>query len=320
MANNNDVPVLTRMIRAAFAWCTTFPRSCRQCAIPRTQQAASCPYISILKMYARAKARVPCLLPQRPQARATQLAVAELPAFEAAAAKAEWFLEHLFLPCHPGLALFAACETEYLYAVPLPHRPDHTVAWGKLPLLAALEFDDHERVTLALFDRRRTRLFTLFLGAIVQRHALQCEPTYRKTGSTTDGTRQPGYVQHTAPGAREVFGGALSSAECPPARTRMACSCTLEILSGHSRAHCAHIHSTGCFSRDPRASPAVLLARLPRLLQARFAGHLSLAVDASESVVLGAMRHAAEVVERQGEWSWLIGCEVQRRHQVQYLG
>jgi peptide subunit release factor 1 (eRF1) len=45
----------------------------------------------------------------------------------------------------------------------------------------------------------------------------------------------------------------------------------------------------------------VLRAKLPRPLQARFAGRLPLAADASEPVVVQAIRHAAEAVERRGE-------------------
>ena len=98
---------------------------------------------------------------------AGQLVATELPGFDPAAARADWFLEHLFVPRHPGLALFAAGDVEFLYAVPLPQPPDEYVAWDKQPLLAPLEatLDDHERVALAIFSDCDASAYSLSFSA-----------------------------------------------------------------------------------------------------------------------------------------------------------
>jgi hypothetical protein len=83
---------------------------------------------------------------------ARQLDPAVRGTFESAASQAERFLEDVFVARHPGLALFAGPEADYLFAVPLPGQPAGTVAWDQRPLLEPLEaaLDEHERVALAL--------------------------------------------------------------------------------------------------------------------------------------------------------------------------
>ena len=162
---------------------------------------------------------------------AGQLVASELPGFDSAAARADWFLEHLFVPRHPGLALFAAGDVEYLYTVPLPQPPEEFVGWDTRPLLAPLEatLDDHERVALAIFDRRRIRLFTLFLGALEEHRVLPCQPMCGNADTATDGVLKVDWACSGTPWvrARKDLGGPPLSAEWHrAARSRTACSYT----------------------------------------------------------------------------------------------
>lgn len=298
-------PVQTRTIRGSFPDLHDIP------AALHALHNAAVPVGGIISIYldtggsrSRRRAYLAAFRNARKRA-AGQLVASELPGFDSAAARADWFLEHLFVPRHPGLALFAAGDVEYLYTVPLPQPPEEFVGWDTRPLLAPLEatLDDHERVALAIFDRRRIRLFTLFLGALEEHRVLPCQPMCGNADTAADGVLKVDCVQRYTVGAGSqgfgrfsVVGGVAPSGQVED---------RLLVHAQHATRALTDLLRSQSFDRlfvaGPQESTAVLRAKLPRPLQARLAGQLSLAADASNLAVQQAMRHAAEGVERRGE-------------------
>jgi peptide subunit release factor 1 (eRF1) len=224
--------------------------------------------------------------------------------FASAASRAEKFLEDVFVARHPGLALFAGPDADYLFAVPLPTQPDGTLAWDRRPLLEPLEaeLDEHERVALVLIDRRRARLFTMFLGGIERDQMLDSDAR-TQLAAVHRGLRQAAYVQRYAPGARLhgpgasfVRGGATGARHDDDDLLRLVRETSSALLELFRRAPFDRLFLAGADD-----GVAVLRTELPRPLRARLMGTLPLAADAPAADVLRACRVAAEAVERRLE-------------------
>lgn len=201
----------------------------------------------------------------------------ERQAFETAYARIEAYLEDMPVPRHPGLAVFAAAERGYLYAVPLPERPATLVGWGSELLLTPLEevLDDYERVAVVLTDRCQARLFTIYLGEIEE----QREITSADPGKSNIAGIAGNYARHYQ--------------EYVQRHLRRTAHATVELLRSQP------------FDRLILGGPDDVLALfkevLPRPLRARFAGGLSLGLDATTAEVLDAARQVAEEIERRTE-------------------
>ena len=198
-------------------------------------------------------------------------------AFETAVARIEEYLTGMPVPRHPGLAVFAAEERGYLYAVPLPERPATVVAWSAQPLLMPLEevLDEHERVAVVLADRRQARLFTMYLGAIEAQQAFVSDDPGVSNISGIAGNHARHYQEHVQRHLRRTAHAAMELLRTQPF-DRL-------ILGG------------------PDDVAAMLKDALPRPLRARFAGTLSLGLDATDALVLDAVRQVAEEIERRTE-------------------
>jgi peptide subunit release factor 1 (eRF1) len=201
----------------------------------------------------------------------------ERQAFETTAARIEEYLTGMPVPRHPGLAVFAAEERGYLYAAPLPERPATVVAWSDQPLLMPLEqvLDDHERVAVVLADRRQARLFTMYLGAIEERREFGSDDPGVSNISGIAGNHARHYREHVNRHLRRTAHAAQELLRTQPF-DRL-------ILGG------------------PEDVSGMLKDELPRPLRARFAGTLSIGLDASDAQVLDAALQVAEEIERRTE-------------------
>ncbi len=200
--------------------------------------------------------------------------------FEAAATQVEQYLTEEFEQHQHGLALFAA-ENESLVAVRLPQAPLEDVVWSEQPEIAPLEqlLDDYERIVVVLFDKERTRLFTVFLGAIESRQSFADDvPGKQATGGWL-GLQQARFARHHEDHVRRHAERTV--------RTLM------EMLR------------TRTFDRLLLAGPdealAVLRHELTRPLRARLAGSLGLELFAGDAEVLSATLTVAEAIEREHE-------------------
>ncbi len=206
---------------------------------------------------------------------------AEHDRFEAAVAQAEQALRCDIRLAHPGLALFASGAPDYFYTLPLPKSPAEDVVWAGRPEVEPLQdaVDEFERIGVVLFDKERTRLFTLFLGQLEEHAAFEDDvPGKQATGdwfalSQTRYARH--HEEHVARHAKR----------------------TVRVLLRALRTH--------PFDRLLIAGPAeavqLLRERLPRPLRARFAGTLRLEMFASDADVAAAAQRAAEALERSAE-------------------
>jgi peptide subunit release factor 1 (eRF1) len=232
---------------------------------------------------------------------ASELAESEGRAFNAAVAQAERFLTDLFVPRHPGVAIFTGQDAGYLYAVPLPRLPEETFAWDERPLLAPLEevLDEHERVAVALVDRRKARLFTVFVGAIEERQEVDADVPGWKTTPADGGQAPPTYVQrYTAPSegvSPTVGGSAVTGAQTEEVRRHMRQIAGALLDLWHRRPF------DRLFLGGPKEILSALRTELPAPLHGRLAGELRLAMEADEPALLRATRAAAEEVERRDE-------------------
>jgi peptide subunit release factor 1 (eRF1) len=224
-----------------------------------------------------------CLLAYRDYCKALRASLppAEHEPFEAAVARIESYLGDDFVPRRPGLAVFAAGQSEYFYVAPLPTRPSDELHWGDGALLQPLEVavDDCERVAVVLFDKERARLYTIYLGAPEFRQEFTDDvPGKQKTGGWF-ALAQTHYARHHEDHV-------LRHAK----RTSAA---LMALLRSHP------------FDRlligGPDEALTLLRRHLPRPLQARLAGTLALELFASETEVLQAARAAAETLEREAE-------------------
>lgn len=202
-------------------------------------------------------------------------------AFEVARARIEYYLVNQLEPRSRGMALFAASGADDIVVVPMPAAPAEQVVWSDRPSMAPLEatLDEHERLAVALFDADRTRLFTVFLGAIES---------------------QQQFVDFVP--AKQGSGGSFG-----PGQTRFA-----RHREDHLRRHAVRtaralmvLLRTHAFDRLILAGPdealAVLRRELPRPLQARLEGTVALSLFATDAQVLEAAGRAGESIERRTE-------------------
>ena len=222
----------------------------------------------------------------------------ELDAFHSVAARVERYLTDGFTPSAEGLALFAS-GPDYLSAIPLPYPPTEHVAWGARaeigPLVAAL--DEYERIGVALFDKERARLFTVFLGEIEEQQTIEDEVPGKQATGGWFALAQTRYARHHEEHVRRHVDR------------------TIGALMSLQRAH--------PFDRLLLAGPdealATLRHHLPRPLRARLGGTLTLELFASDADVVRAVRAAAERIERQREMDTvteLLDAAVGSRHVV----
>ncbi|MEP6775714.1 MAG: hypothetical protein ABJA50_08975, partial [Chloroflexota bacterium] len=197
--------------------------------------------------------------------------------FETSFSSIEEYLTTVLDPRHPGVAVFAAAERGYLYAVPLPERPPTMVVWGSQPILAPLEevLDEHERVAFVMADRRRARLFTIYLGAIEEQREFESADPGTSNISGIAGNHARHYQEHVQRHIRRTVQAAAALQRAQP------------------------------FDRLILAGPddviVMLKDEMPSPLRARFAGTLSIALDATDAEVLDAARQVMESVERRIE-------------------
>lgn len=202
----------------------------------------------------------------------------EREAFERTVTKVEAYLKEL-TPSAPGLAAFVAADGEYFYTAPLPQRPVEQIVWDLRPYLEPIQgmLDEFERVALVLFDSRRSRLFTIYLGQIEEHLTIDDEVP------------------------REVKSGGWAALS----------------QSNYARHHDDHVlrhvrHTTNAINELNRAHPfdrlliagpeeavAILQYHLPGPLRRKLAGTLQLEFFASKSELLAATR--AKLAELEGD-------------------
>jgi peptide chain release factor subunit 1 len=210
-----------------------------------------------------------------------ELELNERQAFEAAARQAERYLMDRLVPGHPGLAMFASGGPDFFYAVDLPAAPREDVAWGESPLIEPLGavLDEFERVAVLLFDKERARLFTLVLGEIEERHAIQDDvPGKQATGGW--------FALSQARFARHHEDHVLRHA-------RRTVALLLTVLRTHP--------FDRLFLAGPVEAISLLKQQLPRPLRSRLVGQLVLPVFAEEEAVRSEALKAAERIERRFE-------------------
>jgi peptide subunit release factor 1 (eRF1) len=204
---------------------------------------------------------------------------AEPGALDQAIAQVEHYLTEHFAPHARGLGVFCDSNLRTLIAVALPKAPlvEH-VAWGKSAEITPLEMmlDDYERIAVALFDTERTRLLTVFLGAIEHQEAFEDYVPGKQATGGWFGLQQTSLERHREDHLR-----------------RHARRTVLELM---------RLLRTRSFDRlligGPDEALAVLRHALPRPLEARLAGTLNLELFASDVAVLDATLHAARAIEQ----------------------
>ena len=201
--------------------------------------------------------------------------------FDAAAAQAAAVITRSFSPGHPGLAVFASGDEGYVFAVPLPKRPAEIVRFADLPVIAPLveAVDDGERAAVLLFDKERSRIFTIYLGEIEERHSLFDEaPGKQHTGgwfALSQKRYERHHEDHVLRHAKRAIAALLAELESHPFDRLL--------IAG------------------PDEAIALLEDHLTRRLRTRLAGTLTLELFASDAEVLAAARTALAKIERQEE-------------------
>jgi hypothetical protein len=198
--------------------------------------------------------------------------------FELARLAAERFLTDDFVPSGPGVAVFAAAPPGYLHAVALPSRPLDEVTWSDRPALATLQavLDDHERIAVALIDKSRARLFSVFVGAIEEeRDFKDYVPGRHRTGGwhlLSQTRAQRHHDDLVAVHIRRV---------------------TAELMEMLRSRPFDHLIVAG-----PDEAISLLCQTLPRPLRARLAATLHLELFAGEAEILSAVERVRQEVDR----------------------
>jgi peptide chain release factor subunit 1 len=190
-------------------------------------------------------------------------------------------VERTVSPDQPGLAIFCGGTPDDTLIVPLLRAPRDLVVWSPEPAVEPLveAVDDAERVAVVLFDKERTRLFTIFLGEIEERHVFVDDVPGKQATGDWFGLSQARYARHHEDHVlRHVK------------RTTRALMDELRALP---------------FDRlivggSPEAT-SMLLHHLPRPLRDRLAGTISVELFAPDSEVLTAALAAGEAAERRYE-------------------
>jgi peptide subunit release factor 1 (eRF1) len=210
-----------------------------------------------------------------------ELPAAERDRFEVAVRQAERYLTEQSVPSGPGLALFASGEADYFYELALPMRPIEDATWGKRPLLTPLEemLDDCERIGVALFDKGRARLFSIYLGAVEERRVIEDPVPGKQATGGWFALAQSRYARHhefhVLQHAKHVIAALMESLRTRP--------------------------FDRLFLAGPPEALAMLKHHLPRPLRDRLAGTLKVELFASDTEVLKTALEAADAVERREE-------------------
>jgi peptide subunit release factor 1 (eRF1) len=205
----------------------------------------------------------------------------ELARFEAAVAQAEQYLTESLVVGRKGLALFASGGDDYFFTASLPERPREDVVWHERPHLEPLValLDEYERVAVALFDKERARLFSVYLGSIESCEQLTDDVPGKQATGGWFGLAQSRYARHhedhVARHARHSIAALMEMLRRQPFD---------RLLVG-----------------GPDEAVEVLIRELPRPLRTRLSGRLHLELIASEGEVLTRALEIAHEIERAAE-------------------
>jgi hypothetical protein len=205
----------------------------------------------------------------------------ERAAFEEAVDQSERFLRNDFVPSSPGLGIFASGREDYFHVVPLQASIADDVRWNRRPILTPIEeeLDEYERVAVALIDKERARLYTIFLGNLEERRVFADEVSGKHGSGGWAALAQSRAARHHEEQVRDHVQHVIRE--------------LMDMLREHS------------FDRlivgGPAEARAMLIHRLPRSLRGRLAGTLNLELFASDDDVLQAARHEIERIERREE-------------------
>lgn len=206
---------------------------------------------------------------------------AQRDAFEAATGRAESFLTHQLDRSGPGIALFTSADADYFFVGNVPMITFEQVAWDTRPhmepLVAAL--DELERVAVVLFDKERTRLFSIFLGRIEECKSFEDDVPGKQATGGWFGLAQTRYARH-----HEAH--VLRHAK----RTVLALA---DLLRAQPFDH--------LLIGGPDEALSVLRGQLPRVLRRRLAGTLQVEMFATEVQILRQALEAAQRAERLQE-------------------
>jgi hypothetical protein len=206
-----------------------------------------------------------------------------LPTFDAAVETVERHLTNDLPATRPGLAVFATADPSSFRSVPLPRAPHQQMVWDRRPHISPLQVivDDYERVALALFDAKRARLFTVFLGDIEA-----------QVGVNQDRSEQGARSQDSG-------GSPIDTAWKSESALQRHVDRTIAMLSVLLRAH--PFERLFVAGPDPSAT-ARLVRNLPKPLRDRIAGTFELDTFADDAAILRAVLERADLAERRAEW------------------
>jgi peptide subunit release factor 1 (eRF1) len=201
--------------------------------------------------------------------------------FEAAVAQAESYIAETLTPGGPGVAIFASGSPEYFHVAPLPSLPVDEVVWDSGPQLHQLQavLDDYERVAVALFDKERTRLFSVFLGEIESQQSFEDEVPGKQATGDWFALAQARYARHHE--------------EHVARHAKRTVTALMEMLRTRP--------FDRLFLAGPDEALTMLRGQLTQPLRTRLAGTIPLEMFATDQAVLDAARTAAEGVERAAE-------------------
>jgi hypothetical protein len=184
-------------------------------------------------------------------------------------------------PAGDGIATFASSSGDLLACLPLPGRPRDEVIWDAHPAVGQLQdiVDDHERIAVALIDKERARILSVFVGAIEeQRVVVDHVPPKVRTGGwhLLSQTRfQRRHDDKVARHARHAVAVLTDLLRRRPFDRLL--------IAGPPEAHTALEHA------------------LTRPLRARLAGRLSLEMFAGDQQVLDAADAVGREIQRERE-------------------
>ncbi len=201
--------------------------------------------------------------------------------FDEAVSIVQDMVERTVTPDHPGIAVFSSGTPDDTVSVPLPRPPRDLIVWSAEPAVEPLveAVDDAERVAVVLFDKERTRMFSVFLGQIEERHVFVDDVPGKQATGDWFGLSQARYARHHEDHVlRHVK------------RTTRALMDELRELP----------FDRLIIGGSPEAT-SMLLHHLPRPLRDRLAGTISIELFAPDSDVLSAALVEAEAAERRDE-------------------
>ncbi len=210
-----------------------------------------------------------------------QLIPPDLDHFEQAARRAERFVTEEWTTGHPGLAIFAAAEHDYFYAVDLPEATLDAVTWDLAPALVPLRalLNNSKRAMVLLFDQERSRLFTVHLGEVEHRRAIRDDVPRKQATGGWFGLAQTRMARHHDEHViRHV-------------------NHTVEALLAEQQSRPFQRLVIG----GPDEAVAMLKQRLPGPLRSILRGTIKIELFASDAAVLERVRDVLTAVERHEE-------------------